>query len=259
MSTAVSSLVERVRQPEYTGENRCIPCTAVNVGIAVLLAVGASVVATPVVGGLVLAGSLLAIWLRGYLVPGTPELTKQYLPRSVRRLFGKAPELPDPSETVDVEAYLADVGAVRDAGDDVELTDEFATAWQDAIDAVRNDPASAAGDVLAIDDPGVETRGDATVVTDGGIAAANWPSRAALLADLGAVGVLESRDHAWDERDHGERGRVLAGLRIFLERCPDCGGTPELGEETVESCCRLAQVYTYTCPDCGARLLEVEQ
>jgi hypothetical protein len=259
MNTAVSSLLERVRQPAYTGENRCLPCTAVNVVIAIGLAGVVSFVATPVSGALVLGLSLAAIWLRGYLVPGTPELTKQYMPDWMLRLFGKAPELPAPGETVDVEAYLQELGAVHDVGDDVELTRSFAADWQDAIDAVKADPAAAAGEVLSLDDPGVETRGGATVVTDGGIAAANWPSEPALVADLAAVQVLSDRDHDWDERDHVERGRILAGLRIFLETCPACGGAPQLGEDTVESCCRSAQVYTYTCPDCDARLLEVEQ
>lgn len=258
MNAAASSLLERVRQPEYTGENRCLPCTIVNVCIAVGLSAVVGVLATPVAGGLVLAGSLAAIWLRGYLVPGTPELTKRYLPDSVLRLFGKAPDLPDPGETVDVEAYLDGLGAVREGDDDVELTPAFEAAWRREIDAVKADPAAAAGEVLSLEDPGVETRGDATVVTDGGMAAANWPSGPALVADLGADRLLEQRDPSWNERDHAERGRILAGLRVFLETCPDCGGTPELGEDTVESCCRRAQVYTYTCPDCGARLLEVE-
>lgn len=259
MNTAVTSFVERVRQPAYTGENRCLPCTVVNVGIAIGLAGVVSVVATPVTGGIVFLASLAAIWLRGYLVPGTPELTKQYLPDSVLRLFGKAPELPDPGETVDVEGYLLELGALHDAGDDVELADGFAADWHTAIDAVADDPETAVGDVLDLDDPGLEDRGGATVVTDGGLAAANWPSKAALIADLGAVRVLSDRDPAWTERDHAERGRILAGLRIFLDECPDCGGEPRLGEDTVESCCRQAQVYTYTCPDCDARLLEVEQ
>lgn len=259
MSASPFSMVQRYRQPEYTGENRCLPCTTVNVAIALAISAGLAVIATPAAGVLALGASLLAIWLRGYLVPGTPELTKRYLPDRVLRLFGKAPDLPDPGESVDVEAYLTEVGAIRDAGDDVVLTEEFEAAWQAAIEDVRVDPAAAAGIVLSLEEPGVETRGEATVVTDGGMAAADWPSEAALLADLGAVEVLESRDPAWRERDHGERGRLLAGLRIFLEECPDCGGTPELGEEVVESCCTRAQVFTYTCPDCDARLLEVEQ
>ena len=29
-----STLADRLRQPEYTGENRCTPCTVVNVVIA---------------------------------------------------------------------------------------------------------------------------------------------------------------------------------------------------------------------------------
>lgn len=259
MKTAVPPSFERFRQPEYTGENRCLPCTVVNVAIAIVLSTLAAVVATPVTGLLLFSASLVAIWLRGYLVPGTPELTKRYLPDSVLRLFGKAPEPPAPGEAVDVEAYLTELGAVRDTGVDVELAETFAADWHAAIDEVEADPAAAAGDVLTLEDPGIEQRGEATVVTDGGMAAANWPSRAALVADLGAVRVLGARDPNWTDREHGERGRILAGLRIFLDECPDCGAEPELGEDTVKSCCRQAQVFTYTCPNCGARLLEVEQ
>ena len=260
MSTG-PSFVDRLRQPAYTGENRCLPCTVLNVAIALVLAAAATIVGTPIAGAAVLTVSLAAIYLRGYLVPGTPELTKRYLPDRVLRLFGKAPDLPDPGETVDVEAYLLDVGAVREtpAGDDVELTEAFATAWSARIEEAREALAEAAGDVLDLDDPGVEDRGGATVVTEDGIRAADWPSRPALLADLGAVPALRDRDPEWGERDHGEQGRILAGLRLFVESCPDCGAAPELGEETVESCCRRAEVVTYECPDCGARLVEIEQ
>ena len=260
MSTG-RALTDRLRQPEYTGENRCLPCTVLNTGIAVLVAAAATVLGTPIAGAAVLALSLSAIYLRGYLVPGTPELTKRYLPDRVLRLFGKGPELPDPGETVDVEAYLLDAGALRETadGDDVELADGFATEWAERIDEARSDPAAAAGDVLDLEDPGVEDRDGATVVTDGDLPAADWPSRAALLADLGAVPALAERDPEWTDRGREEQGRILAGLRLFVETCPDCGGRPELGEETVESCCRRAEVYTYECPDCGARLLELEQ
>ena len=259
MATSATRLVERLRQPAYTGENRCTPCTVLNTVIALLLAALVSVLLTPVVGVAVLAVSLAAIYFRGYLVPGTPELTKRYLPDRVLRWFGKAPELPDPGETVDVEAYLLEAGAVEDDGaNDLTLTDGFAAAWERAVDDARADTPAAAGDLLGIDDAGLETRGDACVVTEGGMAVADWPSEAALLADLGAVRVLEERDPTWASRDRGEQGRILTGLRVFVEDCPACGGTPELGEGTVESCCRQAEVVTYSCPDCGARLLELE-
>ncbi|ELZ27434.1 hypothetical protein C475_05930 [Halosimplex carlsbadense 2-9-1] len=96
----LGSLVTRLRRPEYTGENRCLPCTVLNVGIASVgatllgawfVAAGYSTAAVGVSTG-VLAVSLAAIWLRGYLVPGTPALTKRYLPASVLAAFGKTPE-----------------------------------------------------------------------------------------------------------------------------------------------------------------------
>ena len=113
MSATLPGFLERLRQPEYTGENRCLPCTVVNAIIAGALAAAATLLVTPVGGGVVLVLSLAAIYLRGYLVPGTPELTKRYLPDRVLRLFDKAPDLPDPGETVDVEGYLLDAGVLE--------------------------------------------------------------------------------------------------------------------------------------------------
>lgn len=259
MAATPSRLAERLRQPAYTGENRCTPCTVLNTAIAVCLAGAVSLLLTPIAGATVLGGSLAAIYFRGYLVPGTPELTKHYLPDLVRRWFGKAPELPAPGETVDVEASLQEAGAVEiDERGELVLTSEFASAWNRAIDDAREATAAAAGDLLDIEDAAVEHRDEACVVTEDGIPTADWPSKAALLADLGAVEVLAERDATWESRGRAEQGRILAGLRVFLEDCPACGGTPELGEETVESCCRRAEVLTYSCPDCGARLLELE-
>jgi hypothetical protein len=94
-------VISRFRQPEYTGENRCLPCTAVNTllaaGLSGAVAAGGLVVTTPVVGAVagvaVLGVSLLSIYLRGYLVPGTPELTKRYFPPWLLRAFGKEPVL----------------------------------------------------------------------------------------------------------------------------------------------------------------------
>jgi len=106
ISQRARRLLARLRQPAYTGENRCLPCTVLNIAIAGTLAVGAALLATPLAGAVVLVASLSAIYLRGYLVPGTPELTKRHAPDRLLRLFGKAPELPEPGETVDVEEYL---------------------------------------------------------------------------------------------------------------------------------------------------------
>lgn len=83
-------IIDNLHQPEYTGENRCGPCTVLNLIIAGLL--GSLIVRKSKLGGLAaVAISIGLIYLRGYLVPGTPTLTKQYLPPRVLRWFGKNP------------------------------------------------------------------------------------------------------------------------------------------------------------------------
>lgn len=99
MTDPEQSLIEDLRQEEYVGENRCWPCTVVNIAIGALLALAGGAIARRVGGensgrlvtivlGVVFGA---AISLRGYLVPGTPTLTKQYLPEPVLQLFGKSP------------------------------------------------------------------------------------------------------------------------------------------------------------------------
>lgn len=84
-------IVDDLKQPAYTGENRCEPCTILNLLIAG--AVGSLIARKSRLGGLLAVGfSVVLIYLRGYLVPGTPTLTKRYLPPEVLRWFGKDPE-----------------------------------------------------------------------------------------------------------------------------------------------------------------------
>jgi len=73
--------IDRLVREEYTGRNRCWPCTAVN---AVLVAVGAAVVAvvSPLAAVATLTVGGIAIWLRGYVVPYTPR----FAPRLVAAL-----------------------------------------------------------------------------------------------------------------------------------------------------------------------------
>lgn len=96
--SASTGVLDRLRKPEYTGENRCIPCTATNVVIATALTAAVSYGWFVTFGSLWwLAGgglfvlSLAAIWLRGYLVPSTPELTKRYFPDWLLAKFDRVP------------------------------------------------------------------------------------------------------------------------------------------------------------------------
>jgi len=263
-----SDRVHRLRQPEYTGENRCVPCTVVNLVIAAVVS-GFVAVVSPPVAVVVFAVSVAAIYLRGYLVPGTPTLTKQYLPDSVLKLFDKyeAPEPPSLEDDADVEAFLLDVEAVEECreGTDLCLTDDFSDAWDDRIETHRDrseetDSVAALFDGLDIDRDRVrvESYGDAYEAYIDDTRVGQWESRAAYLADVAAEEELRERHPAWHRLGFDERTEILGALRLWLERCPECDGPVTLGEETVDSCCRSIDVIAATCEECGARVFEAQ-
>ena len=270
MSTRV---LDRLRRPEYTGENRCIPCTATNLVVAAVLsaAVWALLPAslgpwlTPALGAAVFVVAAGAIYLRGYLVPGTPWFTRTYFPDWLLRAFDKEPAVEPPVRgaggEVDVESVLLDACAVSECDDvdDLCIEADFREAWRAEVLAIRGaderprDLSSVLGDGVRL-----EEHGDPPAATDGTQLVAQWPSEAAFLADVAGGAVLAARYPGWAELGPAERAAVLAGLRLFVERCPSCGGPVTMGEEAVASCCRWHDVIAVACDDCGARLLETE-
>ena len=268
MSTESTRLLDRVRQPEYTGENRCTPCTIVNVVIAAVGSAVVSVVATPLVGVPVFGLSLLAIYLRGYLVPGTPTFTKRYFPDWLLKQFDKhETPAPEPSEEErEPEAVLVDAGAVGPCEelDDLCLDESFRAEWYDNMDAIAADGTEKTdlASVLDVDeaDLSFDEHDEALVARYDGGRLGQWESRPALLADLAAAKALQSRYDDWDRLTVTNQSRVLSGLRIFLDACPDpdCRGEIAMEQETVESCCRTMDVVAVSCAECDSRLLEVE-
>ena len=263
-----SDRVHRLRQPEYTGENRCTPCTIANLVIAVVVS-GLVAAVFPPAAAAVFVVSVAAIYLRGYLVPGTPTLTKRYLPDSVLKLFDKhePPEPPALDDDADIEAFLLDVAAVEECrdGTDLCLTDEFAEAWYGRIESLRDrdderDSVALLFDGLDVDRDRVriESYGDAYDAYIDDTRVGQWESRAAYLADIAAEAEFRERHPAWERLGFDERTEVLGALRLWLERCPACGGPVTLGEDTVESCCRSIDVIAATCEDCGARVFEAQ-
>lgn len=265
--SVVQDLYDQVRQPEYTGENRCMPCTVTNTAITFVVAAGLWVLLAPVAAVAFTVIGLAAIGLRGYLVPGTPTLTKRYFPEWLLALFGKAEDpvaadAPAYEGSVDPETYLMERGIVQETpdGQDLELVDGFWPEWDAAIEEAAANPERAVGELLELEKPRIEVpdEGAGCRVFDDEVRVAQWPSRAALLADLGAVTALRGEGIDIDEMEQADAGALLAGLRVFAESCPECGGSLELGEDTVESCCRVADVFTYDCSDCTSRVLEIE-
>ena len=285
-------LLDRLRQPEHTGENRCLPCTAVNVAIAVVAAAAIAVVAAIELAALALAVSLAAIWLRGYLVPGTPELTKRYLPDRVLRLFGKGRETAPPAD-LDAESYLlsADVLVETPDGADLAFAPWFASTWCDALDGMRLDATvadAAAADASITEAADAPTTDADDAGTDADVAAlasligigadslslswaegaayafadgeriGHWESRAAFLADVAADRVLTDRLDDWTALPLAARSGVLGALRLFVEDCPACEGPVSLEERVVESCCTSYDVVAGRCTACNARLFELD-
>lgn len=264
--SVIESTVGRVRRPEYTGENRCMPCTAVNSVIAVVLAVALGLIWLPlgVAGIIIFAG---AIYVRGYLIPGTPELTKRYFPAWALAWFGKEPvsldDTPDVIEDeVTVETVLVDHDVVEpcDDVDDLCLDDDFRTSWWERIELYRDDEPAAIdklSEVLDLDPDEVifEEQEPSFKVTYEGSNLGRWISASAFYADLGAEPTLREWIPEWDDLNERVRTETLAGLRVFLEACPICGGALTQEDEVRETCCSSKVVgIALQCADCEAKL-----
>ncbi|MEF8914627.1 hypothetical protein [Natronomonas sp.] len=208
---------------------------------------------------------LAVIYVNGYLVPGTPTLTRRYLPARLLRLFGKADE--GATISVDPEAELRSTGLVVDEGADLSLDPAFETAWSEAVDAIgRNDRVIAENIRSGLADLGGFDP-DRLELVDGPHAfvawyddevVANWESRAASLADVAAADVLPRFDPTWERRPLAVQAELLGALRLFVERCPTCGGDVTLGHRVVSSCCHDRDVVASSCAGCNARLFEID-
>lgn len=263
------SFVDRLRQSEYTGENRCVPCTAVNLVIAAVVGALVAVVST-LTGVGIFVVSVGAIYLRGYLVPGTPTLTKQYFPDRVLRWFDKDTDstapLTDDTIDIDPEQVLLEAGAVEPyrEGTDLRLTDEFQKAWHERMTSAREHDldeeylAGALAVPLQTSEITIDRRGEAFVASTDEVVIGQWSSQAAVIADVAAAAALSDRTSRWAELAPAEIARVLMSLRVFLEWCPECGSPVEIEQEVVESCCRSYDVIASVCRDCEARLFEME-
>ena len=270
-------LFESLKRPEYTGANRCLPCTVLN---AVLSVIGSAVLATlwlPL-GVAALALCFALLYFRGYVVPGTPTITQRYAPDWVLERFGKSVDLARTADTTrrdtagtessadsreghDIEAALLTAGVVEDcvADDDLCLTERFEAAWWRRIRRLRKDDTAArtqlAGvidvdpDALGFDD------GSRFGVTYEGEPIGTWDSEAAFYAELAVEPTLREWLDTWGALSDHERTQLITGMRAFLERCPRCEQPVEQVENVRKTCCSSAVVgVDIDCSACGARV-----
>jgi len=264
------TVADAIRRPEYTGANRCWPCTTLNAGL-----LGVAVVAVGVVSPLAAAGTAVvgtaALWLRGYLVPYTPRLAPVVADRLPVQFHGAGDDRPaadgrslagddgtDPDAVLD--ALLAgDVLVADDEG--IALTAAFAERWdgecETLAEASGSDLAAAAADA-APGDPSVTVH-----EIDGG----EWfrvehdrsgsedevyLSRPVAVAEVGAVRALADADI---EMNAETRATAARALRAFLDTCPVCASA--LVESSTADCCGTPTADARPasrCPDCD-RLL----
>jgi hypothetical protein len=265
------SVVDSLRQPEYTGENRCGPCTAVNLLLAAGLSAVAWVLLAPWAAVGTFAAAAASIYLRGYLVPGTPTLTKRYLPAAVLRAFGKEPvsthTVRSVSDDAPSERWLLAAGALAAGdGDGLEtegsdgssptLAEPFAERWESALEAVPPGEPTEADLRGALGTEDVSKHADTGAVVDGS-QSVRWLSAAAMRADVAASRVFAAGVEGFEAVPPDRRIGLFRDLRLFVNTCPDCGGEVELDERTVEPCCeRPHTLLEARCSACGTSLAD---
>ena len=266
IKTHIQHIIERVQRPEYTGENRCLPCTVTNLVIAAAISTFLSFVS---VSGAILSFGVcsILIYLWGYLIPGTPQLTKRYLPDWMFAWFDHDQSSTPASlqertdETFEPEAILreADIMVTCENQTDVCLVEGFRESWRERMESVDEAYAQEAiADALDVEANNLSYRhhGPAIIATNGDRTVGQWESSAARIADVATSDELAARYEGWEDLSVVERGRLLKVFRIFLERCPVCQGNISTTQETVESCCRSFDTIASTCNSCEARIME---
>ena len=260
-----------LQNPQYTGANRCYPCTVLNLIIALIgcialtggLASVLPVFWSIVVGSIVMLICILIVWIWGYLIPGMPILTRRYAPEWFLSLFGKErppPSMLDmvPGEDIDLESVLLAADVVREDPDvdDLVITDGFLSEWEKQSPE-SDDLEQRFASIFGVHDSVIEIRslrnGDQLRIHQQ--RALVWPSQAATRADLRSGLALRSSLSYWQELSIGQQASLIAGVRIFLPHCPD-GSATTLTEETVESCCRSYEVIAVVCEGSEEKLYE---
>lgn len=267
------SAIDAVRRPEYTGPNRCWPCTTLNAAVLVVAVVAVGLVSVPAALGVAAVGAAV-LWLRGYVVPYTPR----FAPRVADRLpFAfKGPSdgtpggaVPDGERggladagTADPEAVLETllrVGVLVEDEGGVALSASFADAWEREraalLELSGSDLAAAVAEAAPgdFDATAHEPDGDVWVQLGAGESVLDESdvllSRPVAVAEVGAVRAL-----AATEADLTEETRAAAAnaLRAFLDTCPVC--ETALVESSTADCCggqgKADPKPVSLCPEC---------
>jgi hypothetical protein len=264
----------------YTGENRCWPCTVLNLGLVGLFALFLRARERSLASLLVVVGGVAVIYLRGYLVPYTPAFAPRLVAASPipDEWFHRASSHGGPShddvtheeseslaEDVELDGEtvfreLSVAGVIEAEGERLFLDAEVDSAWHKRMDelaAYSLDELSATlqASLPQVDhaEPFVDDAEWVVLGSDQG----QLLARPVAVAELAAYEVL-------GERLDDERLKVAGAeaFRMFLDSCPVCDS--ELVESSTVSCCgghlgpRQDPDEMLVCPTCEQRLYTYE-
>ena len=260
VQSAVMSVISTLRNPAHTGARRCVPCTIVNlfclwVTVSVVVVLG-----WPVIGGAVLIVGLAIIWLRGYLIPYTPQFGPRLvaavpgLDRLYYRTNGTGALSADSTDGEEMITELAEAGILSIEGEQLFLDPAFESRWHEEMDALADAPLSELADECG----SLPTVSSARAVEHDGQQWIALGGQTALVAqhvavaELGAVRALDG-----SVPDEQKRLAMARPLREFLSTCPVCA-TPFEASTSV-SCCgghtnpQANPRDTLVCPQCEQR------
>lgn len=264
------ALFERLRNDDYTGAERCWPCTLVNLAAVGVLALLLRVRGRSLAGAAVATIGVAVVYLRGYLFPATPRFAPQLvavspLPDGWFADEGSPAETGSLASGVELDGAtvlggLSDAGVVRADAESLCLADDYEAAWTRRMDALADRPLADLAAELRRSFPHIDRAEPYTEDGKEWIAVGSSPGR--LVARPVAVAELAAYQILVDATDD-ERLSVAGaeGFRTFLDSCPVCDS--DLVESTTVSCCgghtgpRQTPEETLVCPTCEQRLLTV--
>lgn len=258
------ALSARIFNPEHTGENRCYPCTIVNIVITFGCGLIIGHFGNYYISGLLIVTGLVLIYIRGYLVPGTPSLAQILLPK---RLFSLLPgeELSKSSNSIsiEIESHLQQHSILEAShtgeDKDFQLHSSIKTRWVHLIRSYQMEEAmeQLQTSVEASDDMEFFAIPEGYIAMHKGKQIGRWESKQAFLIHMSSFELLDALLPRWDCYRIDEKNLLSVGLRLFTPICP-CGSDITEGMGKIRTCCGSKSVYKIKCQETEIDLLEVD-
>ncbi|WP_266083268.1 hypothetical protein [Haladaptatus caseinilyticus] len=225
------------RNPAHTGRNRCWPCTIVNLGLAAL---GVGVIAKtshPIIAGIAAIMGVVAVGFRGYLIPGTPRLTRK-LPEPILSRLEKAEsptKLPTGERLISSGVLNDDLSLSAQTADrvcertqtliaDSEVLKEAAVdAFPGAVEASVRRSLSGGENWFIHDVDEMSIR--------------QWKARPIAAIDTANAEYLSTILPDWEDLQSRERRTMLSLLRYGVPNCPSCEKTFSEPDGPDVTCC----------------------